>query len=101
MAKDVVRAERDTSEEPEIDAGKAALTALFQESKNGGTPVMVSRVVDDIDEIVRAVRFAGWQTTHAGEREVKQALRRTLLRYQLHQDADLFEKAYAYVREYY
>lgn len=101
LAKDVVRAERETSDEPEIDAGKAALTALFEESKNGGTPVMVSRVVDDIDEIVRAVRFAGWQMTRAGEREVKQALRRTLLRYQLHQDADLFEKAYAYVREYY
>ena len=30
---------------------------------------MVHCVVDDIDEIVRAVRFDGWQTTHAGERE--------------------------------
>jgi type I restriction enzyme R subunit len=36
---------------------------------------MVKRVVDDIDEIVRAVRFDGWQATHAGEREVKKALR--------------------------
>ena len=27
---------------------------------------MVKRVVDDIDEIVRAVRFDGWQATHAG-----------------------------------
>jgi hypothetical protein len=30
--------------------------------------------VDDIDEIVRLVRFDEWQTTHAGEREVKKAL---------------------------
>jgi hypothetical protein len=39
-------------------------------SRNGDTPVMVERVVDDIDEIVRAVRFNGWQATHAGECEV-------------------------------
>ena len=40
---------------------------------------MVERVVNDIDEIVRLVRFDGWQNTHAGEREVKMALRKTLL----------------------
>ena len=50
---------------------------------------MVKRVVDDIDEIVRAVRFDGWQNTHAGEREVKIALRKTLFKYKLHQDTEL------------
>jgi type I restriction enzyme R subunit len=39
--------------EEEIDRGKAALTELFEEAKNGDTPVMVARIVDDIDEIVR------------------------------------------------
>jgi type I restriction enzyme R subunit len=101
LAKDVVRTERETPEEEEIDRGKAALTALFEEARNGDTPVMVKRVVDDIDEIVRAVRFDGWQATHAGEREVKKALRQTLFRYKLHQDVELFEKAYGYIREYY
>jgi type I restriction enzyme R subunit len=101
LAKDVVKTERETPEEDDIDRGKAALTALFEEARNGDTPVMVKRVVDDIDEIVRAVRFDGWQATHAGEREVKKALRQTLFRYKLHQEADLFEKAYAYVKEYY
>ncbi len=43
--------------------GKAALTELFQSVKNGDTPVMVERVVADIDEIVRQVRFPGWQKT--------------------------------------
>jgi hypothetical protein len=47
--------------------------------------------VKDIDEIVRYVRFAGWQNTHAGEREVKKALRKTLFKYKLHQDQELFE----------
>ena len=50
---------------------------------------------------VRAVRFDGWQETHAGEREVKIALRKTLFKYKLHQDAELFERAYGYIREYY
>lgn len=36
-----------------------------------------------------------------GEREVKQALRRTLLRYKLHTDQDLFDKSYGYIRQYY
>ena len=101
LAKDVVRTERETPIEEEIDRGKAALTELFEEARNGETPVMVRRIVDDIDEIVRAVRFDGWQATHAGEREVKKALRRTLFKYKLHQDADLFERAYGYIREYY
>ena len=38
---------------------------------------------------------------HAGEREVKKALRRTLFKYKLHQDHDLFDRAYRYICEYY
>ncbi|MEQ9097107.1 MAG: hypothetical protein RIE32_12680 [Phycisphaerales bacterium] len=101
LAKDVVRMERETPEEEEIDQGRTALTELFEEARNGETPIMVKRVVDDIDEIVRAIRFDGWQDTHAGEREVKIALRKTLLKYKLHQDNELFERAYGYIREYY
>ena len=74
---------------------------MFQEARNPGTPVVVERVVNDIDEIVRVVRFPGWQQTSAGEREVKKALRKALLGFQLHQDAELFERAYGYVRQYY
>lgn len=35
------------------------------------------------------------------EREVKLALRKTLLKCKLHQDTELFERAYGYTREYY
>lgn len=101
LAKDVVRLEREIPVEEEIDRGKAALTELFEEAKSGETPVMVKRVVDDIDEIVRQVRFDGWQNTHAGEREVKIALRKTLFKYKLHQDTELFDRAYGYIREHY
>ena len=101
LARDVVKMERATPVEEDIDRGKAALTELFEEAKHGDTPIMVRRIVDDIDEIVRAVRFDGWQATHAGEREVKKALRRTLFKYKLHQDVELFDRAYGYIREYY
>ena len=88
-------------EEEQEDRGKAALTELFETVKNTETPVIVERVVADIDEIVRQVRFPGWQKTAAGEREVQRALRKSLLKYKLHSDQDLFDRAYGYVVQYY
>lgn len=101
IARDVLIAEKDTPPEEDEDRGKAALTELFQEVQNEDTPVVVKRVVDDIDEIVRVVRFPGWQQTSAGEREVKKALRGALFKYKLHSDKELFEKAYGYIVQYY
>ena len=37
----------------------------------------------------------------AGERLVQKELRRTLLKYKLHTDQELFDKAYGYIRQYY
>lgn len=101
LARELLETEKQTPPEEEEDRGKAALTELFQEVSNEQTPKLVERIVNDIDEIVRLVRFDGWQSTSAGEREVRQALRKTLLKYQLHQDKELFEKAYGYVKQYY
>jgi type I restriction enzyme R subunit len=101
LARELVATEKETPPQEDVDQGKAALTELFQHARNGKTPVVVERVVADIDEIVRLVRFPGWQQTAAGEREVKKALRKSLLKYQLHQDVELFEKAYGYVKQYY
>jgi type I restriction enzyme R subunit len=101
LAKEMVNMERETPPEEDEDRGKAALTALFQEVRNEKTPVIVEGLVNDIDNIVRIIRFDGWQATAAGEREVRKALRRVLLNVLLHKDEELFEKAYGYVREYY
>lgn len=101
LARDVVAAEQAAEPVAGEDLGKAALTELFEEAKNGKTPILVERVVNDIDEIVRHVRFEGWQNTYAGEREVKSALRKTLFKYKLHQDQELFERAFGYIRQYY
>jgi type I restriction enzyme R subunit len=101
IAKEVVEAEKAVDPVEDQHKGKAALTELFSEVRNEKTPMIVESIVNDIDEIVRIVRFPGWQQTIAGEREVKQALRKVLLKYTLHQDQDLFDRAYAYVAQYY
>ena len=87
--------ENEVPPEEDEDRGKAALmTELFEEVRNKETPIAVERVVNDIDEIVRYVRFDGWQNTSAGEREVRKALRKKLFKHKLHQDTELFDKAY-------
>lgn len=101
IARETLQAEKEVPPEEDEDRGKAALTELFNEVKTAETPIMVERVVADIDEIVRLVRFPGWQGTQAGEREVKKALRKALFKYKLHADEELFEKAYSYIRQYY
>ena len=85
----------------EQDRAKAALTELFAEAKNGATHIIVERIVADIDDIVRKVHFPDWQHTSQGERLVQKELRKTLLRYQLHRDQELFDTAYGYIRQYY
>jgi len=102
LAREVVQAEKESVPPPSNEEmGKAALSDLFQDVKNNDTPKMVERIVADIDEIVRLVRFPGWQKTNAGEREVKKALRKTLFKYRLHQEEELFTKAYGYIEKYY
>ena len=84
-----------------VEDNKTALSELFKEVRNDQTPEIISRIVDDIDKIVKATRFPGWKNTTAGDREMKQVLRKTLLKYQLHKDAELFQKAYGYISEHY
>jgi type I restriction enzyme R subunit len=101
IAREVLEAEREVDLEQERDQAKAALTELFQDAKNTNTHIIVERIVADIDEIVKKVRFPDWQRTSQGERLVQKELRKTLLKYKLHTDQDLFDKAYGYIRQYY
>ncbi len=101
IAREIVETEKEVEPVEEQRDAKAALTELFYEIRNDQTPAIVERIVNDIDAIVRMVRFDGWQNTIAGEREVQRALRRALLKYQLHKDNELFDKAYDYIRQYY
>jgi type I restriction enzyme R subunit len=101
IAKETVQAEKDLETELQEKSPKAALTELFLELKTDQTPAVVERIVADIDAIVRVVSFPGWQKTSSGEREVQKSLRQALLKYQLHKDQVLFDRAYSYIKEYY
>lgn len=101
IAKETVQAEKELAEELENKSPMAALTELFLELKTEETPAVVERIVSDIDQIVRVVSFPGWQKTTGGEREVQKSLRKALLKYQLHKDQVLFDRAYGYIKEYY
>jgi len=96
-----VAAETATDTREDVRQAEAALTELFKEAKSENTPIIVDRIVDEIDPIVRLVRFDGWRATTAGERQVEQALRASLLKYKLHKDQDLFDRAYGYIRQDY
>ena len=101
LAKEVVETEKGVDPVEERDRAKEALTELFNEAKNSNTHIIVERIVTDIDDIVKKVRFPEWQQTNQGERLVQKELRRTLLKYRLHTDQALFDKAYGYIRQYY
>ena len=101
LAKDVAQVEKEVVPEEEVDKGKAALTALFQKVKNDNTPIIVERIVNDIDGIVRIVRFPGWQNTSTGRKEVSKNLRDVIMRKYRIKDQEIFAKAYSYVEQYY
>ena len=101
LAKEAAKAEKEVVPEEEIDKGKAALTELFNGVKNDSTPIIVGRVVEDIDNIVKIVRFDGWQDTNTGRQEVKKALRSVVwIKYKI-KDKEVFDKAYSYIEAYY
>ena len=101
IAKETLQAEKETDSKEEQKSAKAALTELFLEMKSDKTPAIVERIVNDIDEIVRIVRFDGWQNSTTGEKEIKRELRRILwVKYTI-KDEELFNKAYEYIKEYY
>lgn len=101
LAKEAAQAEKEVVPEQEVDKGIAALTELFNGLKNRNTPVIVERIVADIDSIVKLVRFDGWQNTTTGKQEVKKALRSVVwIKYKI-KDKEVFDKAYNYIKQYY
>src|ERR1035437_8463103 len=75
LAKEVVEAEKGVDPVEERDRAKEALTELFNEAKTSNTHIIVERIVADIDDIVKKVRFPEWQQTTQGERLVQKELR--------------------------
>jgi type I restriction enzyme R subunit len=101
LAKETVQAEKELEDLIQEKTPQAALTELFLELKTDQTPAVVERIVTDIDAIVRVVRFPGWQNSNQGEREVQSSLRKILWAKYKIKDQVLFDRAYAYIKEYY
>ena len=101
LSKEAAQAEKENVQPEEIDKGKAMLTELFNSVKNSNTPVIVERIVNEIDEVVRIVRFDNWKNTVKGQREIKRSLREIIwVKYKI-KDSAVLDKAYSYVEQYY
>ena len=85
------------------DPNVFALTQIFREFAPPETPVLIERVVVEVDAIVREVTAgnAGWAATQKGDRAVRREVRNTLRTYGLHTVPGLFERAYDYIAEHY
>ena len=55
----------------------------------------------EIDAIARPVRGTGWQESQPGDREVRRQLRLVLRNNALPPAGELYDRAYAYIREHY
>ncbi|HJJ27528.1 MAG TPA: hypothetical protein O0W95_05540, partial [Methanocorpusculum sp.] len=65
------------------------------------TPIIVKKVANDIDDVVRQVRYANWKLQETGQKQVRQAILKIIwIKYKI-KDKNLIDKAYEYVAEYY
>jgi type I restriction enzyme R subunit len=106
LARDLLEAERADdegriSEIKVVDPRKGALTQIFEEYKPVDVPLVIENVVENVDSLVQPVRGTGWQTSHPGDRMVRQELRLILKNNGLPPSGELFDRAYAYIRENY
>ena len=84
-----------------VDPRKGALTQIFEDYRPEGTPVVIETIVEQIDALVEPVRGTGWQTSHPGDRTVRQQLHLIFKNNGLPIGGALFDRAYAYIRENY
>lgn len=103
-AKEILQEEQrlEQSEDKRAQA-RAALTELFESVRTAETPIIVERVVNDIDENVVAIvrKFKDAFKSVTARREIKKKLRSILwVNYQI-KDQDVFDKAYNYIEMYY
>jgi len=57
--------------------------------------------VEQIDAIVKPIRGTRWQESQPGDREVRRQLRLVLKNSGLPPQGELYDRAYAYIREHY
>ena len=83
LTRDLPAAEKaeDTSGAAGLDLARpdvGTLTPIFEEYKPESVPVIVGKVVADIDAIVKEVRWDGWNNSKEGDKAVRIAIRKVL-----------------------
>lgn len=63
--------------------------------------MIVEQVVAAVDELVAPVRGSGWQTSVPQDQDVRKRLWLILRKFSLPPTGELFDRAYAYIRENY
>lgn len=84
-----------------LDPDRGALTQILEEFAPPDVPVIIENVVEQIDAIVKPIRGTGWQESQPGDREVRRQLRLVLRNNGLPPQGELYDRAYAYIREHY
>ena len=100
LAKDVVEAEREIPAAEE-DRGKAALTELFETGEERQKPRSSSSESSLTSTRSCATCVSRLAADGGGRAGGEKALRKSLLKYKLHTDQDLFDRAYGYIVQYY
>ncbi len=101
LAKEAAQMERAAEPVESEEKGKAALTKLFESVRTESTPVIVERLVNDIDGVVKIVRFPGWQNTSTGKQLISKTIKEIIgVKYKI-RDREVLSKAYGYVEQYY
>jgi type I restriction enzyme R subunit len=84
-----------------LDSDRGALTQILSEYAPPGIPVIIEHVVEEIDTLVRPIRGSRWQESQPGDRDVRRQLRLILKNASLPPTGELYDRAYAYIREHY
>lgn len=101
IAREAAQMERNSPPVGSEERGKSALTKLFETVKRDNTPLIVERLVADIDGLVKGVRFPGWKNTSEGRKTITRSLREVIMvKYKI-RDKEVFRKACEYVEQYY
>jgi type I restriction enzyme, R subunit len=84
-----------------LDPDRGALTQILSEFAPPGVPVIIEHVVEEIDTLVRPIRGSRWQESQPGDRDVRRQLRLILRNAGLPPVGEVYDRAYAYIREHY
>ena len=102
-----IRMHQNLLERPDLPAELSALVTRMLAKEPAQRPdaarvaAALLKIHDQIDQIVRPVRGTRWQTSQPGDREVRRQLRLVLRNNHLPVQGDLFDRAYAYIKEHY